>query len=404
MRARRQAAESHALVKRRRRAWKAQERRKGVRIAETALANYESDERKFAGGEIDYRLKRAILSRAKKLMDSRYQHGLGLLASCAWLRPLKEWKPKGKSPNSQFRSLVKHLLVLYTMPEFLYSVFFEEDEDTRRVGVKLFRDLGNGASFYKLVKSGTFPVPLTKRMCHVFLQSTVKFGFLEAVRHAQVTVLGGDRRVAQAVTATRQLGRGFKDNEEFWATVVQWTCNQGMLAPGQLGPIYDWIGRQAHENPEFSMKGRTGLSVLRAVEEWHGDLAKERKIDGHKYDPSGFEPWYHERKVRLPSGGHHMQKHCITEVATSKELAAEGKKLSHCVYSYSWSIKRGQISIWSYRVDGERTLTVEVDNRNKRVMQCRGKSNRAPTLQELAQVRKWMQENGISGSSWLPMR
>jgi len=282
------------------------------------------------------------------------------------------------------------------------AVFFEQDDDVRKHGIALFVHLGSGGSLYKLVKSGGFPVPFTKRMCHTFMGSTVRLGFLEAVRHAQVSVHGGDRRVAEAVAATRQLGRGFKPNEDFWDTVIQWTCNQSMLAPSQFAPIYDWIGRQRAENESFSMKGRTGLSVLRAVEEWHGQLARERRIYGHTYDPSGFDAWFHERKVKLPTGGNHMEKHCITEVASSKELAAEGKTLRHCVYSYSWSIQRGQVSIWSYKVDGERQLTIEVDNRNRRVVQCRGKNNRIPRSPEVAQVRRWMQDNGLICATWLP--
>lgn len=401
-RAAREAAENRAAQKRQRRAWKAERKARSKHMAETAMSNYRSDERKFGDSDVHPEIKQAVLSRARKLVDGRFRGGLLMLADFPWLRPVDEWRPKGKSPSSQFKSLVRHLLVKYTMPEFLFSVFFEQEGIARKTGIALFVHLGNGGSLYKLVKSGEFPVPLTKRMCHEFMGSTVKLGFLEAVRHAQVRVHGGDLRVAQAVAATRQLGRGFKSDEAFWDTVIQWTCNQAMLAPTQLAPIYDWIAQQRGNNEEFSMKGRTGISVLRAVEEWHGQLARERKINGHAYDPSGFDAWFHERKVKLPTGGNHMEKHCITEVANSKELAAEGRTLKHCVYSYSWSVQRGQVSIWSYKVDGERQLTIEVDNRTKRVVQCRGKSNRMPVSSEIAQVRRWMQKNGLISATWLP--
>lgn len=412
--ARRAAAENRAAYKRHKRARKAEQKLRRKALAEAALARHESEEKKFARSGVHFQIQRAVLSRARKLIDERYRGGLAMLAQFPWLRPVEDWKPKGKSPGSQFKSLVKHLLVQYSMPEFMYSVFFEEDDDVRRHGIALFVHLGKGGSLYKLVKARGFPVPFTKRMCHVFMNSTAKFGFLEAVRHAQVQVHGGDRRLAEAISSTRQLGRGFRLDEEirdtgtrlgedFWDTVIQWTCNQAMLAPGQLAPIYDWIARQRQQNLSFSMKGRTGVSVLRAVEEWHGQLAKERKINGHTYDPSGFDAWYHERKVRLPAGGYHKEKHCITEVTSSKELAAEGRALRHCVYSYSWSIQRGNVSIWSYKVEGERRLTIEVDNRTRRVVQCRGKSNRLPTRSELAQVKKWMQENSLVSAAWLPM-
>jgi hypothetical protein len=339
------------------------------------------------------------------LTDARFETGLALLSIEKWVRPVETWKPKGKSPNSQFRSLAKHLLVKYTMPEFFYSVFFE-GANVRQKGFGLFVHLGQGGSLYKFVKAGKFPVPLTKRMCHVFMGSTVKLSFLEAVRHAQVHVHGGDRRVAKAIYATRQLSQinttSHSAPEDFWDTVIQWTCNQPMLAPSQIGPIYDWIQRQRGENVKFSMKGRTGLSVLRAVENWHGELARERKIHGHIYEPSGFEAWSHDRKVKLPTGGHHWEAHTITEVGTSKELAAEGRALKHCVYSYSWSVQRGVVSIWSYKIDGERQLTIEVNNQTKQIVQCRGAHNRAPVASEVAQVRQWMRENGLVASKHLP--
>lgn len=388
---------------RRKRAEEEAEREKSIAVA---FMSHQNAEQKFRQRGLSFRLRYLVLHRAKKLMDPRVFPGLCALGrfvdESTWCRRnMDSWKPKGKSPFSQFRSLVKHMLVEYTMPEFMYSAFFEEDEQVRNHGLRLFCHLAKGGSMHKAVKAGMLPVPLTKRMCHVFMQSTSKFGFLEAIRHAQVTVHGGDRRLYEMIVSTRQLGRGFSSDEVFWDGVIQWTCNQGMLAPSQIQAIYDWIAWRRTEAPQFSMKGRTGVSVLRSVEEWHGHLARERKINGHTYEPSGFNPWFHERKVKLPDGGYFMEKHCITEIATSKELAAEGRALKHCVYSYSHSIQRGVVSIWSYKVGGSRTLTIEVDNRTRRVVQCRGALNLRPTKGQMALVTRWMKDNSLIKASWL---
>ena len=354
-----------------------------------------------------------IEKKGRKLMEDRFHVPLSALDKAVWVRPVEEWKPKGKSGHALFRSLAKHLCVKYTMPDFMYSVFFEEDDLVRKVGVRLFVHLGQGGSFYKLVKDERFPVPLTKRMCHVFMQSTVKFRFIEAVRHAQVVVHGGDRHITQSIMTTGQLGRRFNVNrgfirggihqEVFWDTVIQWTCNQGMLAPAQFSPIYDWIRHQYAQTQDFSMKGRTGVSVLRAVDEWHGELAKERAIKGHTYEPSGFDAWKMHRKVKHPyvPGAFHEEAHTITEVLASKALAEEGRKLHHCVYSYSWSIKRGNVSIWSYRIDGTRVLTIELRNREKRIVQVRGARNRKATQSEMSFVKRWAQENGLKIAGWV---
>lgn len=392
--AKRTAAENRAAWTREKRARKAAQRVRGEEIVQAAVSRYETPEEKFSKSGIDYRLQRVILKRGRKLVDHRYHAALTTLANREWLRDIASWEPKGKSAESLFKSLARHLLVKYTMPDFMFSSFFIEDDEVRRVAVGLFMEIGAGGSLVRAVKEARLRVPLTKRMCHVFMQSKSNLGFLEAIRHAQVNVFGGDRRLADVIASSRLL-RNIRPDEDFWSTVIQWVCAQPMLAPSQIPPIFDWVGRQRQEIQGFSMKGRTGLSVLRSVEEWHGELAREQKIHGHHYAPSGFAPWFDERKVRLPNGGHHLEKHCVTEISTSKELAAEGRALRHCVYSYSWSIQRGGISIWSYRVDGERMLTIELDNRTKRIVQCRGVSNRLPTAGEMVQLGRWMRENGI---------
>jgi hypothetical protein len=399
--ARRTAAENRAAVAQRKRTKKVAQLAHREQIVQTALSRrYETPEDLFAKSGLDCRLQRVILKRGRKLVDSRHRAALTFLSGCTWLRNVEDWEPRGKSAGSLFKSLARHLLVKYTMPDFMFSVFFIEDKDVRNIAVDLFVKLGAGGSLVSAVKEGHLQVPLTKRMCHLFMQSPSNLGFLEAIRHTQVSVFGGDRRLANVIASSRLL-RGIRPDEEFWSTVIQWVCAQPMLAPSQIHPIFDWIGRQRQEIQHFSMKGRTGLSVLRSVDEWHGELAREQKVHGHRYDPSGFKPWFADRKVRLPSGEHHIEEHCITEISTSKELAAEGRALRHCVYSYSWSVQRGGISIWSYRVDGERTLTLEVDNRTKRVVQCRGRANRPPTWSEMSQIERWMRENGLGRASHL---
>lgn len=252
----------------------------------------------------------------------------------------------------------------------------------------------------KVCKTDMFPFPLTKKMCHAFLQTTAKHTLISAVRHCQVKAYGGDERLAEAMLATRDLG-AVNPREEDWDKVIQWTCNQGMLAIDQIGPMFDWIAWQMAEHPTFSMKGRTGVSVLRAVEEWHGNLAKDRALNGEKFHPSGFSPWFHEREVELQGGASYFEKHCITEVLSSKELANEGRVLCHCVSTYAPYVRNGKTSIWSYKVDGSRALTIELDNRNRRVVQVRGGYNSKPTDSQLGWVRRWMATNNLIWASWL---
>lgn len=363
-----------------------------------------------------------IRKKAPKLADERYVYGLTVLkANQPWLRPLKDWKPKGKAADTQFRSLVRHLIVKYPVPEFLYSVFWEDERYMRDRGSTLFAYLAQGGSLRKALKPLDFrwrlgtavgrrfeharasliAAPLTKRMCHTFMQSTSEHTLMTAIRHAQVEAFGGHRRVAERVCAT-WLGRGFAyDDEPFWQPVLQWVCNQAMLDPAQIGPIVDWVRhRRSEDENGFSMKGRTAVSVLREVDRWHGELAAHRKALKGVYEPCGFAEYRGVRKVRLASG-ERQESWTITEVLNGRELRDEGRAHRHCVVSYGRSIEDGGTSIWSLQVDGVRTLTIEVNNRTQQIVQIAGRFNRRPKPLEMKTIDQWAAKNGLTKNKWL---
>jgi hypothetical protein len=69
--------------------------------------------------------------------------------------------------------------------------------------------------------------------------------------------------------------------------------------------------------------------------------------------------------------------------------------MRHCVAIYAESIASGGCSIWSLRRDGNRALTIEVDNKRRRIVQAKGKCNRRPEDWELRIVERWARENAM---------
>ncbi len=368
-----------------------------------ALRKRQPQARRFADYKLPVALERAVFRHERKLADPYYADALATLAEHRWIRDLESWQPHGKSPRSKLDSLVRHLLVQYDMPKFLFGVFLCTDDHLRGVGIELFVYLGGGGSLFRYVRNGRFPVPLTRRMCHLFMRSPAHMGLLDAVRRAQVSALGGDPRVVSAIATTRQLGRGFTDDEAFWAGVLHWTCNQVDIPPGQLGPIYDWIARLRREDPGFRLKGRTSRSVLRAMAQWHGLLAHEDGDVNRILPSSGYADWQHMQRVKL-SGGHWRAKtFTITEIRNTRDLAEEGCALRHCVYGYANAVRRQTTSIWSYKVDGRRALTLEVDHRTRKVVQCRGRANRLPSRSDTAWIERFAASNGLTLHPELPV-
>jgi hypothetical protein len=356
-----------------------------------------------------------VLRRAPKLNDTSFKPAFDFLASHKpWVRPLEDWKPKGKAAPTLMKSLLRHLVVKYPAPEFLYDAVLDERMEVHLWGAPLFAHLARGGSMNSAV-SGVpgrlkfetprvlMPVPLTKKMCHVFLQATSEFNLITAVRRAQVLVHGGSRRLLDDLCQT-QLGHSIGDNEEFWSGVIQWFCQQPMLAPSQVGPILDWLRNAyalaAAERKVFTMKGRTAVSVIREVERWHGELAKAKVSKNECYSTSGFMPFFEDKKIKLPGGGHHMEPWAIVELLSSRELLEEGKSLNHCVYSYGHWIRSGRTSIWSLRVDGSRQLTIEVDRPNRRILQVRGQSNRRAVEAEMLYIQRWATSNTLTVSNY----
>ncbi len=326
----------------------------------------------------------------KRATDVPSLHVLWMASAHEPVRPLDTWKPKGKAAGARFRSLLTHLLLTYKVPTFLFAELSSTAVQTRRARMQLLVHLGQGGSMKQARQRGYLPSCLTKRMCHFLGQSRATRTLPEAIREAQVRAFGGDRRLTKALQGSF-LGQRLLDDEPFWQTVVQWFCRQPMLDPALVGPLLDYIAHREEEDPALSMGGRTPAALMRGMEGWHAELAQVAKLRGQIYEPSGLRGLrFEEIKKRRP------QVWTVTEILDAKTLAAEGRAMRHCVYSYGRSIESGRCSIWSLRLDDQRRLTLEVLNQHARIVQVRGLCNRAAEPVEERIVRRWAGAAGLS--------
>ena len=327
--------------------------------------------------------------RAARLLTAEYSSHLSNVYKfqTAWVRNLDSWEPSGKARSAVFRSLLEHLFSRFKTPKFLWSVF----EDAHLGHMSIVVHLAGGGSLYEKVLSKEFPVPFTRKMCHEFLQTTSEYSFLAAIRRTQVKAYGGTQQLFRAWMAT-VFGRTLYSapEEEFWGTVLQFFAKNPMMEMSQIGPLNDYIEYRRRRDKSFSMKGRTVMALLRDMTEWHGDLAKQRAIKGETFIPSGFKEGIYETK---DADGRIVW--TVQEILSSKGLIEEGRALRHCVASYSYKVEKKYTSIWSLRANGDRALTLEVDNQNRLVVQYRGKFNALPKTPEYRIVLRWAQDNGL---------
>ena len=382
--------------------------------------------RKYVAGEVDWRpdaydwlegddeAKQALLRlmlhvnrymdvlKLKRLTKRGRSQGLiyGLVALAhhhrRWIRPIEGWSTplphKGyPTREEQFSSLVRHLLARYEVPEFMDSVWFEGIDERGLRQQEWFMHVATGGNIRRM----DTPIKLTRRMAHLFMRAP-HLGLLEKnMRWAQVVGMGGNGALMRAIMKTR-LGRKFED-DDFWGGVVLFLVNNAMLDPTWVGPVVDYVynmkfaprrivqeGGGVKEGPplqpNFTMKGRSAIKLLRQVEAWHGELGREGYIVFQIWQPCGVRGW--ELEDETPELG--KVRWTVQELLSSWELVAEGRAMHHCVGSCSDQCAAGNSAIWSICarkegvVERENVLTVALDIESRTVTQARGRYNAVP--------------------------
>jgi PcfJ-like protein len=354
-------------------------------------------------------LLRCIRDRSPRLLDAPVIDGrhLGVEAlvnlarfADAYVRTIEDWTGSSASWRGGVHSLAQHLLSRYRIPAFLSAAWYATDDRYAEAKRRWFVGHTAGASFRSL----TLPIRLTRKMEHILLGSRDHFGIEYALRRAELLGLGADQQLTDAVLATRPALD--MDNGEFWRIVWLFLIgNAGSIDGAQVGPIIDFVHAIRHERvavdtadgivmreppqPQFSLKGRTARSVVRLMDEWHGELGLV--TGGLRWEPSRLRPMVLEPPQEDPAATPVSWE--LTELTNSAQLRAEGVALQHCVASYSHSCWRGASRIWSLRRrrDSEvrSIVTVEVDPARRTVVQARGFRNRRASGKALHLVQTW---------------
>ena len=146
----------------------------------------------------------------------------------------------------------------------------------------------------------------------------------------------------------------------------------------------DYLDYMKYQSTEiYDLKGRTGMSLLRAVNDWHGDIFLSSNKQNERMKWKGID------KPDMAFNFDNKEYLC-RQLETGKELKVEGEKMKHCVTTYAPMCFKGHCSIWSLREkkdNEEHILTLEVTK--GKVVQARGKFNALPTKIELSLVHDW---------------
>ena len=309
-----------------------------------------------------------ILKVADFLLDDNYLSGVIKIHARKqnWLRPLEDWRSPTHNSDRQFRSLTRHLLARYAVPGFFDNVWLKSGEkhESHR---SWYVHVGAGGN----IRNAETPVPLTKMMAHHMMLAPDDSSMEGAIRWGQIHALGGDCRLVEAICGTR-LATSFSD-DEFWLSVFRFFIENPLLDMQHVGPIIDYLHNQKFENrtileadnrvvtllpaqPNLTMRGRNSEALLTQMERWHRALSKETQVTGEVFKPSGF------KGLRMETRDDEVW--LISELRSSVQLREEGRKMRHCVLSYTRSCVSGENSIWAMELQGasgiEKKQTIQV--------------------------------------------
>jgi roadblock/LC7 domain-containing protein len=305
-----------------------------------------------------------------------------------------EWKWNYYNQDRQFSSFVKHCFAKYKVPSFLESAWMEENNYA-----EWYIWIGAGKS---IRKRNDLPIQLTKKASHVFLNDSGNHLTIDLIlRKSQVLGMGGDERLANAIIAS-VIGRNRFLNEAFWSTVIRFFVNNPMIENNTISEIIDYLDFRYREDETFSMKGRTITALIRQSDEWHVQFRSTHFQPAKlNWSPSGVNEFSKEKGL-----DNDWKKYTIVELLNGKELATEGRKMRHCVYTYANDCFDKSCAIFSLRmIDASETsftlATIEVQLTKRTIVQAKAKCNEKPTKEAFEIMKAWAKKENLRISEWV---
>ncbi|QDV19645.1 hypothetical protein Pan153_43110 [Gimesia panareensis] len=327
-----------------------------------------------------------------------------------WQQIPETWSVTAENPFRQIRSLVKHLLDLYQVPDFMAPVWWADYEDNWATGLYLLLARGLSVRQYSLL----YPFRVTKKMAVQFVQAPDDLSPRAALRWAQVRALGGDPRLARILISETFLREPTSD-EPFWESVIRFLIQQQPISADEIVEIVHFLSQQRFEpaekvwgkgsgdfpvQPDFSLKGRSLMSLRRHMVHWRLDLIEKGMMPPAEVDPLDY-PWQRSAIGEFHCE-HEGQIWSIEEVLTPRQLQIESKIMNHCVEMFLNECARRKTTIWSMKVKAgrrrRRQLTIEVLPQKKVIFEARGKNNStpAPTVRQV--LNRWAHQEGLKFS------
>lgn len=173
---------------------------------------------------------------------------------------------------------------------------------------------------------------------------------------------------------------------DFWRKGLQLISELVNHPEFNLIDVVDYLDYMRYMSlQEYSLKGRTAQSLLRATNAWHGRVYKENHNHLRKLEWKA-----NKEKFDLHFDFRDDTYRCI-QLINGEQLYQEGHELEHCVITYAYSCANYICRIWSMQINRKgvfkRLMTIEETNGT--IVQARKKDNALPDEYELSLLQDW---------------
>jgi PcfJ-like protein len=325
------------------------------------------------------------------------------------LRAPEAWRCrlKSRSQERRFLDLVRYCFARYPAPAHLARTWIDGVDDdfvddvrprglraaTARPGRPDLRRwhiiATQGGSLYKQAAQPY----LSKLETHYFLDAPDHLSTGRAFWYAIARANSEDASAALRIAQTKLCD--YSVASSFWREVARLFARHPTTI-AEMNDLIDFLRAAREEDDAFALKGRTLPALRRRMDEWHRALQKQQAICGGGW-PGRALPDIEYRAGR----GEKAAIWRFRQIKTGNDLFREGQRMHHCVASYKRLCMSGDVSIWSLTCEYplghvNKGVTIEV-RKSGVIMQVRGFANRSAYANELAMVRRWAREHGLSG-------
>jgi len=264
----------------------------------------------------------------------------------------------------------------------------------------LLLHLGSGQNIRKLAPYNK----LTKKMAHLFIN--LKLSNNKECRYVWsfLSALSPNDLLCKVLYEYCFDNRWPRDKSEHLEQIKplvlklnEWFPSKEMDQEEDIRDILSYYTHCQQEGLEFSVKGRTLVSMLRTVNEWHESNYRSQYTYLQKTTWEGAN--YAPLAETIDTTDYQ-----IVQLTTTLNLVQEGAYMRHCVATYAATCISGHKSIWSLRKKNssgswKSLVTIEI-SKTRKIVQAKARCNAVPKQQYIQLIRAWARREGLVCLRW----